>query len=69
MGLVIQELFKFLSGTYGLNEELGSIEVYREGKLQCALCGAECESMVDVLWECSAYKYRGNGSKFQLVQS
>ena len=33
-------LFKFRSGTHGLNEELGS---------------AECESVVHVLWECSAY--------------
>ena len=43
-------LFKFRSGTHGLNEELG-----REGKLECTLCGAECESVVHVLWECTAY--------------
>ena len=23
---------------------------------QCTLCGAECESVVHVLWECPAYK-------------
>ena len=26
-----------------------------EGKSECVLCGAECESVVHVLWECSAY--------------
>ena len=30
-----------------LNEELARIE--------CTLCGAECESVVHVLWECSSY--------------
>ena len=47
-------LFKFRSGTHGLNEELGRHRG-REGKLECTLCGAECESVVHVLWECSAY--------------
>ena len=47
-------LFKFRSGTNGLNEELGK-ERGREDKSECALCGAECESVVRVLWECSAY--------------
>ena len=47
-------LFKFRSGTHDLNEELGR-HIGREGKLECALCGAECESVVHVLWECSAY--------------
>ena len=42
---------QFRSGTHGLIEELGS----REGKSECTLCGAVCESMVHVLWECSAY--------------
>ena len=23
--------------------------------IECNLCGAECESVVHVLWECSAY--------------
>ena len=47
-------LFKFRSGTHGPNEELGRHRG-REGKLECTLCGAECESIVHVLWECSAY--------------
>ena len=33
-------LFKFRSGTHGLNEELGRHRG-REGKLECTLCGAE----------------------------
>ena len=28
-------------------------EVERQSK--CMLCGAECEGVVHVLWECSAY--------------
>ena len=44
-------LFKFRSGTHGLNEELGRHRG-REGKSEC---GAECESVVHVLWECTAY--------------
>ena len=47
-------LFKFWSGTHGLNEELGRHRG-REGKVECTLCGAECESVVHVLWECPAY--------------
>ena len=50
----IRLLFKFRSGTHGLNEELGRHRG-REGKLECTLCGAECESVVHVLRECSAY--------------
>ena len=46
--------FKFRSGMHGLNEELGRHRG-REGKLECTLCGAECESVVHVLWKCSAY--------------
>ena len=34
-------LFKFRSGTHGLNEGLGRHRG-REGKLECTLCGAEC---------------------------
>ena len=48
-------LFKFRSGTHGLNEELGRHRG-REGKSECTLCGAECESVVHVLWECTAYR-------------
>ena len=46
-------LFKFRSGTHGLNEELGRHRG-REGKSACTLCGAECESVVHVLWECDS---------------
>ena len=45
-------LFKFRSGTHGLRE-LGRHRG-REGKLKCTFCGAECESVVHVLWECTA---------------
>ena len=27
----------------------------REGKVECSICGAECESVVHVLQECPAY--------------
>ena len=37
-----------------MNEELGRHRG-RESKSECALCGAECESVVHALWECSAY--------------
>ena len=37
-------LFKFRSGTHGLNEELGRHRG-REGKSECTLCVAECESV------------------------
>ena len=47
-------LFKFRSGTHGLNEELGR-HSDRDGRVECTLCGAECESVVHVLWECSSY--------------
>ena len=47
-------LFKFRSGTQGLNEELGRHRG-REGKTECSLCGNECENVSHVLWECSAY--------------
>ena len=35
-------LFKFRSGTHGLNEELGRHRG-RQGKTECSLCGNECE--------------------------
>ena len=35
-------LFKFQSGTHGLNEELGRHRG-REGNKECELCGNECE--------------------------
>ena len=50
MAVVIRDpdLFKFRSGIHGLNEELN-------GRIECTLCGAECESVVYMLWECSTY--------------
>ena len=47
-------LFKFRSGTNGLNEELGR-HGGRNDDRQWKLCGDECESVVHVLWECPAY--------------
>ena len=41
-------LFKFRSGTHGLNEELGRYRG-REGKTECFLCGDECENVIHVL--------------------
>ena len=42
-------LFKFRSGTHGLNSWAG----IEEG--ECLLCDAECESVSHVLWDCPAY--------------
>ena len=53
-------LFKFRSGTHGLNEELGRHRG-REGKVECSICGAECESVVHVLCEYLAYSSRREG--------
>ena len=44
-------LFMFRAGTHG---ELGR-HSDRDGRVECMLCGAECESVVHVLWECSSY--------------
>ena len=44
-------LFKFRSGTHGLNEELGKHRGRREGKTECSLCGNECENVSHVLWD------------------
>ena len=41
-------LFKFRSGTHGLNEELGRHRG-REGKTECYLCGNECENVTCVM--------------------
>ena len=46
-------MFKFRSGTHGLNEELGRYRG-REGMKECLLCDDECESVSHVLWECLA---------------
>ena len=49
-------MFKFRSGTHDLREELGRhSDRDGDGKVECTLCGAECESVVHVLWECSSY--------------
>ena len=40
-----------------MNEEFGRHR-WREGKAECTLCGAECESVMHVLWECAAYSSR-----------
>ena len=40
----------YCSGTYGLNEELGRHRG-REGRKECLLCDAECESVVVGLLE------------------
>ena len=56
-------LLKFRSGTHGLNEELGRRRG-REGNSECTLCGAECESVVHMLWECTAY----NSSKASFTE-
>ena len=37
-------IFKFRSGTHGLNEELGRHRG-REGRKECLLCDCECESV------------------------
>ena len=47
-------LFKFRSGTHGLNLELGR-QRGRKGTMECSLCGNECENVSNVLCECSAY--------------
>ena len=45
----------FRSGTHRLNEELGRHRG-REGRKECLLCDAECESVSHVLWDCPAYR-------------
>ena len=58
-------MFKFRSGTHGLNEELGR-HSDRDGRVECTLCGAECESVVHVLWECSSYSACRNNFRKRL---
>ena len=43
-----------LGQDYCLNEELGRHRG-REGRKECLLCDAECESVSHVLWDCPAY--------------
>ena len=40
--------------TYGMNEELVRHRG-RENKMECSLCGDECENESHVLWEYLAY--------------
>ena len=47
-------LFRFRSGTYGLNEELGR-HITRNISKACVFCNCDCESVEHVLWECPAY--------------
>jgi len=47
-------MFRFRSGTNGLNEKLGRHWGKNDDR-QCKLCGDECESIVHVLWEFPVY--------------
>ena len=47
-------LFRFRSGTYGLNEELGR-HITRNVSKACFFCNCDCELVEHVLWECPAY--------------
>ena len=48
-------LFRFRSGTHGLNEELGRHSSRNSSKACFFFCECECESVEHVLWECSEY--------------
>ena len=71
-------MFKFRSGTHGLNEELGRHRG-REGRKECLLCDDECESISHVLWDCPVYNTLRNdfmcklqellGDKFEHFES
>ena len=47
-------LFRFRSGTHGLNEELGR-HITRNVSKACVFCNCDCKSVEHVLWECPAY--------------
>ena len=49
-----KRLFRFRSGTHGLNEELGR-HSSRNSSKACFFCECECESVEHVLSECSEY--------------
>ena len=51
-GCVISDEGEFRSGMHSLNEEKHSD---RDDRVACMLCGAECESVVYMLWECFTY--------------
>ena len=53
-GMGSKLLFRFRSGTHGLNEELGRHNTRNKSKA-CLFCECECESVEHVLWECSEY--------------
>ena len=52
-------------GTHGLNEELGR---HRGRSPECTFCGAECESVVHVLWECTACSSSSRASFTEKLQ-
>ena len=47
-------MFKFRSGTHGLNKELGRHR-RKEVRKECLLCDDECDSVSHVLWNCPVY--------------
>ena len=57
-------LFRFRSGTHGLNEELGR-HITRNVSKACVFCNCVSESVEHVLWECPAYS--NNRSVFIIV--
>ena len=48
-------MFKFRSGTHGLNKELGRHRGREGRKKECLLWDDECESVSHVLWDCAVY--------------
>ena len=50
-----------------MNEELGR-HSDRDGRVECTLCGAECENVVHVLWECYTYSTRRDNFQELLKQ-
>ena len=50
-----------------MNEELARHRD-RERKVECSICGAECESVVHVLWECPAYSPCREGFRAQFKE-
>ena len=48
-------LFRFRSGTHGLNEELGRHNTRNNLIVRLVFFFCECESVEHVLWECSEY--------------
>ena len=59
-------MFKFRSGTHGLNEELGRHRG-REGRKECLLCDDECKSVSHVLWDCPVYNTLRNDFLCELL--